>query len=147
MNSEGGIRMFHFSSSAGQMAITLAWMCLCPVTASAQDTDRKDRAAPAGMASKPGKVTDPADLEAFFDGVVNVPLEIKHIAGAVVAVVSGDSLVFSKGYGYADVEARRNVDPEKTMFRIGSISKLFTWTAVMQQIEEGNLDLDTDVNQ
>src|SRR5262249_33670254 len=40
----------------------------------------------------------------------------------------------------------RRVDPERTMFRIGSISKLFTWTAVMQQVEEGKLDLDADVN-
>jgi CubicO group peptidase (beta-lactamase class C family) len=96
--------------------------------------------------AKAGQVSDPADLEAFFDGVVNVQLESKHIAGAVVAVVVGDKLVFSKGYGYADVEARRKVDPEKTMFRIASISKLFTWTAVMQQVEEGKLDLDADVN-
>src|SRR5262249_26090437 len=102
---------------------------------------------PPGTTKPPaGNVADPADLEAFFDGAVNVQLESKHIAGAVVAVVVGDKLVFSKGYGYADVEARRKVDPAKTMFRIASISKLFTWTAVMQQVEEGKLDLDTDVN-
>jgi CubicO group peptidase (beta-lactamase class C family) len=96
--------------------------------------------------SRAGNFTDPGDLEAFFDGVVNVQLESKHIAGAVVAVVVGDKLVFSKGYGYGDVAARRKVDPEKTMFRIASISKLFTWTAVMQQVEEGKLDLDADIN-
>ena len=97
--------------------------------------------------AKPGKIDDPNDLEAFFDGVLNVQLESKHIAGAVVAVVVGDKVVLSKGYGYADVEARRKVDPAKTMFRVASISKLFTWTAVMQLIEEGKVDLDTDVNQ
>jgi CubicO group peptidase (beta-lactamase class C family) len=97
-------------------------------------------------APRSGTVSDAADLEAFFDGAVDVQLKAKHIAGAVVAVVVGDKVVFTKGYGYADVDARRKVDPEKTMFRVASISKLFTWTAVMQQNEEGRLDLDTDVN-
>jgi CubicO group peptidase (beta-lactamase class C family) len=96
--------------------------------------------------AKAGNVSDRGDLEAFFDGAVNVQLEAKHIAGAVVTVVVGDKMVFTKGYGYADVEARRKVDPEKTLFRIGSITKLFTYTAVMQQVEEGKLDLDADVN-
>ncbi|MFO0919241.1 MAG: serine hydrolase domain-containing protein [Planctomycetaceae bacterium] len=73
-------------------------------------------------------------------------MQEKHIAGAVVAVTVGDQLVFSKGYGYADIDARRPVDPQKTLFRIASISKLFTWTAVMQQVEEGKLDLNADVN-
>jgi CubicO group peptidase (beta-lactamase class C family) len=93
-----------------------------------------------------GKVSDPADLEAFFDGVVPVQMESDHIAGAVVAVVNGDKLVFAKGYGYADVKHRKRVDAETTMFRVGSVSKLFTWTAVMQQVEEGKLDIDADVN-
>lgn len=93
-----------------------------------------------------GNVADTADLEAFFDGAIAVQRESKHIAGATVAVVVGDKVVFTKGYGYADVEARRLVDPDKTPFRIGSISKLFTWTAVMQLVEEGKLDLDADVN-
>jgi CubicO group peptidase (beta-lactamase class C family) len=97
-------------------------------------------------ALKAGNLSDPADLEAFFDGAIKVQLGSKHIAGAVVAVVVGDKVAFTKGYGYADVEARKKVDPEKTLFRIASISKLFTWTAVMQQVEEGKLDLDKDVN-
>jgi CubicO group peptidase (beta-lactamase class C family) len=101
---------------------------------------------PKTAAPTAGKVADPGDLEAFFDGVLNVQLKSKHVAGAVVAVVVGDKLVFSKGYGYADIDARRKVDPEKTMFRIASISKLFTWTAVMQQVEEGKLDLEADIN-
>jgi CubicO group peptidase (beta-lactamase class C family) len=86
------------------------------------------------------------DLEAFFDGAMLLQLEEKHIAGAVVAVVVGDKVDFQKGYGYADVEKRQPVDPETTMFRVGSITKTFTWTAVMQLVEQGKLDLDTDVN-
>lgn len=87
-----------------------------------------------------------SNLEAFFDGVIGYQLGEKHIAGAVVAVVVGDKVVFEKGYGYADVDTRRKVDPETTMFRVGSITKTFTWTAVMQLAEQGKLDLDTDVN-
>jgi CubicO group peptidase (beta-lactamase class C family) len=97
--------------------------------------------------SKPGgNVSDKVDLEAFFDGAIPVQLDSKHIAGAVIAVVNGDKVVFTKGYGYADIEKRRKVDPDKTLFRIASISKLFTWTAVMQLAEEGKLDLNADVN-
>ncbi|MFI5094536.1 MAG: serine hydrolase domain-containing protein [Candidatus Acidiferrales bacterium] len=86
------------------------------------------------------------DLGAFFDGFL--PQEIEHadIAGAVIAVVRDGKLVFAKGYGYADVAKKEPVSPETTLFRPGSISKLFTWTAVMQQVEQGKLDLDRDVN-
>jgi CubicO group peptidase (beta-lactamase class C family) len=87
-----------------------------------------------------------SDLEAFFDGALGLQLEERHIAGAVVAVTVGDKVVFQKGYGYADVDKRQRVDPETTMFRVGSITKTFTWTAVMQLVEQGKLDLNTDVN-
>ncbi|HEV8066905.1 MAG TPA: serine hydrolase [Planctomycetaceae bacterium] len=97
-------------------------------------------------AAKSHPVADANDLEAFFDGALLVQLESKHIAGAVVAVVVGDKLLFAKGYGYADVETHKPVDPQTTMFRVGSVTKLFTWTAVMQLVEEGKLDLDADVN-
>lgn len=69
-----------------------------------------------------------------------------HIPGAAVAVVKDGELFFTKGYGLADIEAGVPVDPEKTLFRIGSGSKLFTATAVMQLVEQGILDLDEDVN-
>lgn len=89
---------------------------------------------------------DRDDLEALFDGAVRAYLEEKHIAGATVAVVSGQELIFAKGYGWMDVEKRRPVDPMTTMFRIGSVSKLLTWTAVMQLVEQGRLDLNADIN-
>src|SRR5271163_3154082 len=69
------------------------------------------------------------------------------IAGAVIAVVKDGSLVFAKGYGYADTAKKTQISPEMTLFRPGSVSKLFTWTAVMQQVEQGKIDLDADVNQ
>jgi CubicO group peptidase (beta-lactamase class C family) len=86
------------------------------------------------------------DLGAFLDGFM--PQEIEHadIAGAVIAVVKDGKLLYAKGYGYADVAKKTPVSPETTLFRPGSISKLFTWTSVMQQVELGKLDLDRDVN-
>jgi CubicO group peptidase (beta-lactamase class C family) len=69
-----------------------------------------------------------------------------HIAGAAVSVVKDGELFFAKGYGSADLENGVPVDPEQTLFRIGSVSKTFTWTAVMQLAEQGKLDLDEDIN-
>jgi CubicO group peptidase (beta-lactamase class C family) len=105
--------------------------------------------APTGLhAQEPGRgLRGSAELEAFLDGVMTVDLRDKHIAGAMVAVVKDGALVLAKGYGYADLARRIPVDPERTLFRPGSVSKLFTWTAVMQLVEQGKLDLGTDVNQ
>ncbi|MCO5791365.1 MAG: serine hydrolase [Blastomonas sp.] len=87
-----------------------------------------------------------ADVEAWLDGFLPYALEKGKIPGAVVVVVNGDGVVLQKGYGYSDVAKRTPVSPETTLFRPGSVSKLFTWTAVMQQVEAGKLDLDKDVN-
>ncbi len=88
-----------------------------------------------------------ADLEAWLDGFLPYALARGDIAGGVVVVVKDGEVLLQKGYGYADVEKKLPVDAEATLFRPGSVSKLFTWTAVMQQVERGKLDLDGDVNQ
>jgi CubicO group peptidase (beta-lactamase class C family) len=87
-----------------------------------------------------------SDLEAFLDGMMPAQLERENVAGAVISVVKDGKLLFAKGYGYADIEKRRPVTADATLFRPGSISKLFTWTSVMQLVEQGKLDLDKDVN-
>ena len=88
-----------------------------------------------------------ADIEAFLDGFV--PQQISHddIAGVTISVVKDGKLLFAKGYGYADVKTKKPVSAQETLFRPGSISKLFTWTAIMQLFEQGKLDLDRDVNE
>ena len=86
------------------------------------------------------------DVGAFFDGFMPLQIGQANIAGAVIAVVKDGALVFAKGYGYADTAKKTQISPEMTLFRPGSISKLFIWTAVMQQVEQGKLDLDRDVN-
>jgi CubicO group peptidase (beta-lactamase class C family) len=88
-----------------------------------------------------------ADLEAWLDGFLPYALERGDVAGAVVTVVKDGEILFAKGYGYADVEKKIPVDPDRTLFRPGSVSKLFTWTAVMQLVEAGKLNLDQDINQ
>lgn len=89
---------------------------------------------------------DPAALAEFFDREMAAQMAEHGIAGGAIAVVKDGSVLFQKGFGHADVEAERPVDPETTMFRVGSVGKLFTATAVMQLVEQGQLDLDEDVN-
>ena len=86
------------------------------------------------------------DVEAFLDGIVPLQLEREDIAGATIAIVKDGKLLFAKGYGYSDYEKKTPVSAEETLFRPGSVSKLFTWTAVMQLVEQGKLDLDRNVN-
>ncbi|WFR58156.1 serine hydrolase [Anaerocolumna sp. AGMB13025] len=65
--------------------------------------------------------------------------------GAAVAVIKDGKMVFSKGYGYSDKENRKKVNANSTVFEFASISKLFTWTAVMQQVEKGKIDLNENI--
>ena len=87
-----------------------------------------------------------ADVDAWLDGYMPYALATGDIAGAVVAVVKDGQIVTERGFGYSDVATKKPVDPKLTLFRPGSVSKLFTWTAVMQLVEQGKLDLDADVN-
>ena len=87
-----------------------------------------------------------SDVEAWLDGFMPYALGRGEIPGAVVVVVKDGQILAQKGYGYADVAKRTPVDPATTLFRPGSVSKLVTWTAVMQLVEQGKLDLDADVN-
>ncbi|MGA3209972.1 MAG: serine hydrolase domain-containing protein [Terriglobales bacterium] len=87
-----------------------------------------------------------ADLEAFLDGFVPIQLQRDDTAGAVVLVVKDGQVLLAKGYGYSDVKNKKPVTVDGTIFRPGSISKTFIWTAVMQQVEQGKIDLHRDVN-
>ncbi len=91
-------------------------------------------------------ITDPAEMEAFVDDLVAVNLAEYHVPGMTVSVVKDGELFFAKGYGYADMDAEKPVIADQTLFRPGSVSKLFTWTAVMQLAEQGKVDLHADVN-
>jgi len=87
-----------------------------------------------------------ADVETFLDGFVPLQLEQDDIAGATISIVKDGKVLVAKGYGYSDVEKKKPVSADATLFRPGSISKLMTWTAVMQMAEQKKVDLDADVN-
>jgi CubicO group peptidase (beta-lactamase class C family) len=116
-----------------------------PASVTAPQSSPPPAAAPTGAPAAVLLTAD--DLNAWLDGYMPYALHTGDIAGAVVAVVKDGQIVTERGYGYADVEKRTPVDPKLTLFRPGSVSKLFTWTAVMQQVEQGKIDLDADVNQ
>ena len=86
------------------------------------------------------------DVDAWLDGYLPYARHSGDRAGAVVVVVKDGQVLAARGYGYANIARRTPVDPYRTLFRPGSVSKLVTWTAVMQQVEAGKIDLDADIN-
>ena len=95
---------------------------------------------------RPSDLTDATEVEAWFDGTMADQMDRHDVPGATVVLVANDTVVLAKGYGYADVAAERPVVANETVFHIGSTGKLLTWTAVMQGVEDGRLDLDRDVD-
>ena len=94
----------------------------------------------------PGQALPAAELEAFVDGLVGDAMAREHIAGAAVSVVQNGQVLLKKGYGFASLTPDRAVDPDRTLFRVGSISKTFTWIAVMKEVEAGRMRLNQPVN-
>ena len=141
----------------GQLFTALLALGLVAATAAAQEPATNvppvmqaptTSAAPPPADAMPGptdRLTAP-DLEAWLDGFMPYALEQTDVAGSVVVVVKDGKVLLEKGYGFSDLAKRTPVDPARTLFRPGSTSKLFTWTAVMQLVEQGKLNLDEDVN-
>jgi len=130
------------------MTILLTLMVLLSIVAPAMA--QEDKAAQGGKVSTvPAQVQGPTnatEMEAFMDDLFAKDMEEYNIPGAAVSVVKDGVLFFAKGYGYADLENKIPVDAEQTLFPTGSVGKLFTWTAVMQLVEQGKLDLDANIN-
>lgn len=148
----------------GALMLALCGATLSPASAQAPAAAPKDlpvapltATAPASAASSPSttaasgaKAAQPmtlADTQAWLDGLMPAALKMAQVPGAVVVIVKDGQPLIQKGYGYADWDRRVPVDAERTLFRPGSVSKLFTWTAVMQLVEQGRLNLDADLNQ
>lgn len=87
-----------------------------------------------------------SELKEFerFDKSIKRFLRNWHINGATVAIAKDNKLIFAKGYGYADTENKTEVHPNN-LFRIASVSKLVTATAIMKLQEEGKLSLSDKV--
>ena len=134
-----------------RLSIALVFSCLyrsagaqIPSATKSRDTATASLSAPSNGATR-HELTR-ADVEEFFDLLIADQLARENIAGAVVGIVKDGQVIFAKGYGYADVAKGIPVTADASLFRIGSISKLITWTAAMQLVEQKKLSLDEDVN-
>ena len=155
-----GPRMSRRAPRTIAAVVLLAGLAAC-APAAATPTPAPERPAPAaGVGSTTGgadpttaPATAPAltrtDVDAWLDGFLPAALERTDIPGAAVAVVHDGEVLTTRGYGWADTGTESGeavpVDPDRTLFRPGSVSKLVTATAVMQLVESGDVDLDTDV--
>ncbi|MBW8734481.1 MAG: serine hydrolase [Asticcacaulis sp.] len=87
------------------------------------------------------------DIETYTDSVVRTLMQRDHVMGVTVAVVQGNTPILVKGYGYDRLSPVRRVDPNNSLFRVGSISKVFTWIVARQEIEAGRIKLDAPIAQ
>jgi CubicO group peptidase (beta-lactamase class C family) len=96
--------------------------------------------------SEPSPVPPAPPLATFVDDLMQREMKREGVPGAAFVYVKDGRIVYMKGYGVANVETKTPVDPERTIWRIGSISKTFTATAVLQLADRGLVDLESDVN-
>lgn len=92
-------------------------------------------------------IEDIDSVESFFDGFLESQMKEYKVPGVTLSVVKDGDIIFKKGYGYYDLENNKEVDSDKTLFRAGSVSKLFIWTSIMQLVEDGQIDLDANINE
>lgn len=85
-------------------------------------------------------------LEEFIDGYFRDNMKKLSVPGAAIIIVKDNRVILKKGYGFSDIEAKQEVNPDKTSFPAASVSKLFTATAIMQLYEKGKIDLNEDIN-
>ncbi|MDT9600290.1 serine hydrolase domain-containing protein [Sphingosinicella rhizophila] len=140
-----------FALLAAFVAIGASWPLMSqqqvPVAPLAPPTTAQiEQATGPDVAAATSRTLEAKDLETWLDGYIPASLEQGKIAGAVISVVKDGQPILIKGYGDADIASEKPMDGHRSLVRIGSTSKLFTWTAVMQLVEQGKIDLDRDVN-
>jgi len=143
----------YVKSLASLFATCVAGLAMAQVPPPVQPAPVTPAVVPAPAATQPAAATGdqpPAlsttDLSSFLDGLVPFALQRGDVAGGVISVVKDGKVIFAKGYGYDNLKKQTVPSPATTLFRIGSTSKLFTWTAVMQLVQASKLNLDSDVN-
>ena len=72
-------------------------------------------------------------------------MERQNVPGLAACIVRGDKIVWSRGYGMANLTKRIPFTPDQTLFQIASVSKTITATAVLQLCDRGLFKLDDDV--
>ncbi len=144
-----GRRPRRLAATVGALALALAIPLAAGAATAATPADPPPPAPPQHQPG--GHDLTRADVDTWLDGVVGSALQTTGIPGAAVSVVADGQVLTSRGYGLADTGTEgspaRRVDPDETLFRVGSVSKVVSATAVMQLVEEGRLDLDADVQQ
>ncbi|MEK4514735.1 serine hydrolase [Paenibacillus sp. FSL H8-0122] len=100
--------------------------------------------APPAAAAAAAKPLTTENAAAFLKQFFSSDAVKAQLSGAVVVVVKDGKTVIEEGFGFADKDAKSKVDPDKTVFRLASVSKTFTATAAMQLVEQGKLDLKAD---
>lgn len=99
------------------------------------------------MAATEGRIpVESQTLSGFADDFFTKKMSEHHVPGAAIVVVKDGGVLFSKGYGYADMENDVPVDPQETIFRAASVSKIFTITGALQLEEQGHINFNSDVN-
>lgn len=88
----------------------------------------------------------PTNAQAFMDELFERKEIKEHYAGAAVVIVKEGQIILEQGYGYANKEKQQKVDPNSTVFRVASVSKLFTAIALMQLVEQGKVGLQDDIS-
>ncbi|GAA4704941.1 CubicO group peptidase, beta-lactamase class C family [Promicromonospora umidemergens] len=136
-------------ATLGMLAVTVA--AGAPSAAAAESSTIEPAPAPPIFAPAGEHTLNRTDVDAWLDGMLPAALESAGIAGGVVTVVDDGKVVTTRGYGHSDTGTTGGeavlIDPESTLFRPGSVSKLFTATAAMQLVESGDVDLDTDIGE
>ncbi len=125
-------------------SMATAFSLFFALTATAQESIEPD---PSLSNPAVSQVPDAGTVEVFFDSAIETLMKTENSPSGVIAIAHQGKLLFAKGYGYQDIDQQIKVDPNQTLFRPGSVSKLATWVAVMQLVEQGKLDLHADVNQ
>ena len=99
---------------------------------------------PAHIQSAASSRANYSEVISLLSAFINEQMQDKNLPAVAIALVEDQSIVWQQGFGYADAKTKQAPD-EQTIYRVGSVSKLFTDIAVMQLVEQGKLDLDAPV--
>ncbi len=132
-------------STAKTPATALAYQPATPPPVVAKPAPPPTSAPVAAVSHAPGAPLSADDIETFTDSVVRTLMQRDHVVGVTVAIVQGNTPILLKGYGYDRLSPARRVDPGNSLFRIGSITKAFTWIVARQEIEAGRIKLDDPI--
>jgi CubicO group peptidase (beta-lactamase class C family) len=143
MKHNRGARLGAFALAAAVWVSGMAF-AQAPSETSPSRTSASQAAPPISPTTVPALTKQ--DVDAWLDGFLPYALSSGDVPGAVIVIVKDGQVLTERGYGFADLKTRRKVDPETTLFRPGSITKTFTWTAVMQLVQAGKINLDQDIN-